>query len=263
LDLVLSHVPSARSLKSIDDDGGEARVYSVDHNIILKVQRPQQLRSFTSLEKEAFFLNQLEKQTDVRCPRVLGYGKEGTLEYICMTRIQGIKAEKTKLTEGEKNALLLELGKELRKIHGIDQSSIRNSGLFPCDEPPDLKERIRQRYQPALMKKKDSAGQEKIDSALAFIEKELQNIKDTGVFTGLHVNPYICHVFVDETTHQYSGLIDFGDAFISHPVFDMWYWKVESRKTLLKAYTSEKPVSQAFEVIFDTLNTISQKVKSI
>jgi len=260
MDIVHCHVPKARALTNIDETGGEARTYTIDDKIILKVQRPQQLRSMTSLEKEVFFLNQLEKQTDVHVPRVLGYGKEGALEYICMTKIQGIKAENIKLTANEKTSLLYILGKELRKIHGIDQTSLLNSGLFPCDDPPDLKERIKRRYQNALLKKKDSYGPGKMESISASIENELENINDTGLFVGLHVNPYICHILVDEKTHQYSGLIDFGDAYIGHPIFDMWYWKIKSRKKLMDGYTFEQPVNTAFQIIFDMLNAVSQLV---
>ena len=263
LDIVRRYVPAAKTITRIDETGGEARTYAIDNDVILKVQRPQQLRSSTSLKKEAFFLNQLEKQTDVRVPSVLGYEKQGTLEYICMTRIPGIKVEDTRLTQDEKTALLLELGKELRKIHSINQAPITNSGLFPRDESPDLKERIKRRFGSALLKNKDSIGADRINTAMGTIEKELENIKDVDTFTALHVNPYICHVFIDEKTHRYSGLIDFGDAYIGHPIFDMWYWKVASRKTLLEGYTYEKPVSNTFQVIFDTLNRISQEIRGL
>jgi aminoglycoside phosphotransferase (APT) family kinase protein len=263
MDIVRKYVPKAEKLKSIDETGGEARTYIVDNDIILKVQRPQQLRSSTSLEKEAFFLNQLEKQTDTPIPRVLGYGKQGTLEYICMTRIPGRKVEDIRLSASEKESLLLELGKELRKIHSIDQSAIQKSRFFLHDEPSDLKERIRRRYRSTLMKKKESISPIAFNTAIEDIEKELQNIQDTDDFVGLHVNPYICHIFVDEKTHKYSGLIDFGDSYIGHPIFDMWYWKIKSRKTLLKGYTSEKPVNAAFQKYFDTLNSISQKIYKV
>jgi aminoglycoside phosphotransferase (APT) family kinase protein len=260
LDIVHKHIPTAKKLESIDEDGGEARVYIVDDSIFLKIQRPQQLRSTTSLEKEAFFLNQLEKQTDAYVPRVLGYGKEGTLEYICMTRIPGVKVEYTKLSVTEKNALLLELGKELRKIHSIDQTTLRNSGLFPCDDPHDLTEQLQRRYKSALMKKKDSINLKKFETIMEAIDKDLQNIKYVDTFVGLHVNPYICHTLVDEKTHKYTGLIDFGDSYIGHPIFDMWYWQISSRKKILQGYTSEKPISAAFQFIFGTLNSISQRV---
>lgn len=256
LHIVRQHVADAKALSAIDESGGEARAYAVDDNIILKVQRPQQLRSSTSLEKEVLFLKQLEKQTNVSVPRVLGYGKKDGIEYICMTRMHGTAAENVKFTNSEKKALLLELGKELRKIHSIDQQPFLDSGLFPRDEPEDLKERIRRRYLNALRKKADLSPA-RMNLALETMEQELSMIQNAGEFVALHVNPYLPHVFVDKDTHQYSGIIDFGDAYIGHPIFDMWYWKAKSRKILLRAYTAEKPVSENFLKIFESLNRIS------
>jgi aminoglycoside phosphotransferase len=262
LELVRQYVHGAKILRSIDDSHGEARAYFIDNNIVLKVQRPQQLRSSTSLEKEALFLKHLEKHTDASVPRVLGYEKRGTLEYICMTRMPGIAVEHIKLTENEKHALLLELGKELRKIHTVDQKPFIDRGLFPHDDPEDLTERIRRRYQAVINRKKDTTP-DKLESVLNMLEKTLLSINDTDVFVALHVNPYIPHVFVDEKTHKYSGIIDFGDSYIGHPIFDMWYWKTESRKILMQGYTSNKPVSDAFLTIFNTLNSISQMVDKL
>ena len=261
LQLVRQHVAEANEVQYVDESGGEARTYAVDENIILKVQRPQQLRSSTSLEKEVLFLKQLEEQTRVSVPRVLGYGKKDGIEYICMTRMPGTAAENVKFSKSEKSALLFELGKELRKIHSIDQQPFLESGLFPHDEPEDLKERIRRRYLNALRKKTDlSAG--KMNLATEALEHELKNIQIADEFVALHVNPYLPHVFVDESTHKYTGIIDFGDAYIGHPIFDMWYWKVNSRKILMRGYTAEKPISENFQKIFDTLNQISIIMRS-
>ena len=263
LDIVRQYAPGAKAVTSINDTHGEARAYMVDENIVLKVQRPQQLRSSTGLKKESFFLKQLEQQTDVSVPRVLGYGKRGTVEYICMTRIPGLAAEYAKLSDKEKNILLPVLGKELRKIHSIDQKPIVESGLFPCDDPADLNERLRRRYQSTIRQIAGNASDVKLGNALNEVDRALQNIKDTDMFVALHVNPYIPHVFVDEHTHLYSGIIDFGDAYIGHPIFDMWYWSAKSRKVLLKGYTAEKPVSAAFQVIFDTVDTISRIIEDM
>lgn len=260
LDIVRQYVHEAKKVTYIDESGGEARTYAVDDNIILKVQRPQQLRTSTSLEKEAFFLRQLEKQSVANVPRLLGYGKKGDVEYICMTRMPGIAIENAKLSRKEINALLFELGKTLRKIHDIDQRPILESGLFPQDEHADLVEKLKRRYQSALQKE-ENISPEKLSFALSALEKELKNIQDVDKFVALHVNPYICHTFADENTHKYTGVIDFGDAYIGHPIFDMWYWKVESRKILLSGYTAEKPVSEAFQKIFDTLNVLAKMIE--
>ena len=263
LEIVRQHVPGAKTLRAIDESGGEARTYAVDSDIILKVQRPQQLRRSTSLAKEALFLRQLQKRTDVSVPRVHGYGRFEGVEYLCMSRMPGVAAERVKLTSQEKTALLLELGSELRKIHDMDQKPLAESGLFPCDDPPDLAERLLLRYQSAIRRKKDEFSPDSVEAALREAEITAQRIRDAGEFTALHANPYIPHVFVDEGTHRYSGIIDFGDAYIGHPIFDMWYWKAASRNILLSGYTSEKPVSAAFRHIFDTLNAMSRIVEGL
>jgi hypothetical protein len=42
-------------------------------------------------------------------------------------------------------------------------------------------------------------------------------------------------------------LIDFGDAYISHPTFDLRRWRTrEERAALMEGYTHEQPVSAAF-----------------
>ena len=84
LRLVRQHLPEARAVTGIDETGGEARVYFVDTDVVCKVQRPPQWRSWTSLEKEVVFLRHLaEAAPDIAVPRVLGYGKEDGVEYTC------------------------------------------------------------------------------------------------------------------------------------------------------------------------------------
>jgi aminoglycoside phosphotransferase (APT) family kinase protein len=63
----------------------------------------------------------------------------------------------------------------------------------------------------------------------------------------LHSNPYLEHVFVHPDTGAYSGLIDFGDAFISHPACDLRRWTLPAdREALLQGYTADGPVSDGF-----------------
>src|SRR4051794_35762650 len=87
LSLVRRHVPDAEAVTGVDESGGEARTYAIDAGLILKTQRPHRLRPRTSLEKETFFLQHLAHVAELPVPRVLGYGRDGDVEYICMTRI--------------------------------------------------------------------------------------------------------------------------------------------------------------------------------
>ncbi len=78
LELARRHAGSARKVTAVDESGGEARAYMCDDDLVLKTQRPQQLRPRTSLEKEAFILGQLAAQADLPVPRVLATGARTT-----------------------------------------------------------------------------------------------------------------------------------------------------------------------------------------
>lgn len=69
LAIVRRHAPNAVAVTAVDESGGEARTYAIDDDLILKVQRPQQVRARTSLAKERFFLDQLAGVAGVRVPR--------------------------------------------------------------------------------------------------------------------------------------------------------------------------------------------------
>lgn len=47
LSLVRRHVPGASALTGIDETGGEARVYEIDDDVVLKTQRPHRARERT------------------------------------------------------------------------------------------------------------------------------------------------------------------------------------------------------------------------
>ena len=173
-----------------------------------------------------------------------------------MTRMPGVAVERARLSREEKNKLLLELGAELRKIHSLNQQPFIESGLFPRDEPDDLPERLRRRYE-NVIRNNSAISEDKQTLALNHLAEIPRRIGNAGGFVALHVNPYIPHVFVDETTHKYTGIIDFGDSYIGHPIFDMWYWSVPSRKTLLRGYTAEKPVNEEFQMVFDAVCAIT------
>src|SRR5215216_4521725 len=93
-------VPTAKAMTRVDESGGEARTYIVDDALVLKVQRPQQVRVGTSLAREVFFLNQLASVApDLAVPRVLGYERESNLlEYNIQTRMPGIAYADATLT---------------------------------------------------------------------------------------------------------------------------------------------------------------------
>ena len=245
------HVPGARAVTGVDESGGEARVYAIDAEIIFKTQRPQQLRARTSLEKENFFLRQIAALLPgLRVPRVLGYGREGKYpEYTVMTRVPGVALRNANLDGAARLDVMRELGGTLRRIHQLPQAPFSASGLFPGDASAahtrarfaelfdDSVARIHQEKRPWSL---PLSPEQVVQRALAILPECEQRV-------ALHSNPWHEHTFVDPTSGKFTGLIDFGDAYISHPVFDLRRWRTRKERTaLLEGYTQEQPVSDEF-----------------
>jgi aminoglycoside phosphotransferase (APT) family kinase protein len=251
LSLARRHVPVARVVTGVDESGGEARAYAIDSAIIFKTQRPQQLRPRTSLEKENLFLGQIAALLpDLRVPRVLGYGREGKyIEYTVMTRVPGVALRNAHVDGAARLDVMRELGCTLRRIHQLPQAPFVASGLFPGDASAgdtlarftelfgDSVTRIRQEKRPwSLPLSPEQWGRR----ALAILPQGAQRV-------ALHSNPWHEHTFVDPATKKYSGLIDFGDAYISHPALDLRRWRTrEERAALWEGYTRQQPVDEAF-----------------
>jgi aminoglycoside phosphotransferase len=240
LSLVRRHVPSAQAVTGVDESGGEARTYAVDGGIILKTQRPHRLRPRTSLEKEVFFLNQLAAHADVSVPRVLGYGREGTIEYTCMTRVPGVAVVNTALTGEARKATLRRLGTTLRRIHQVGQQPFQESSLFPGDH--SFAE-VRVRLEDLFTSVTERIRSEAIDWSLPIspaevARKALAGLPESDDWVALHTNPGPTHTFVDPQTGEFSGLIDFGDAYVSHPALDLRQWRLPEDRTELLAGSS-------------------------
>ncbi len=262
LSLVRRHVPGAAAVAGVDESGGEARTYAVDADIILKVQRPQQLRTGTSLEREVVFLRHLETAApDLAVPRVLGYGHDGPeLEYTVLSRMPGVAMGRAALGPAARRRLLLELGPLLRRVHGIPQSPLQDSGLFPGDRGlPDLQARFGEAFL-ALAERLERERRawpfplppERIGVRV------MGGLPRGGPLVALHSNPGPTHTFVDPETGRFSGVIDFGDAYISHPALDLRRWAGPSdRDAILAGYSAAGPVDEGFLAVWRAVLILS------
>jgi hygromycin-B 7''-O-kinase len=252
LELTRRHLPSARSVTDVDETGGEARTYVIDEAFVFKTQRPHRVRPRTSLEKEVFHLNQLASRAPgLSVPRVLGYGRESDVEYILMTRMPGVAMRRLTLSGPARARVLGELGGLLRVMHGLDPAPFRESGLFPGDEDTTA---TRSRLEADLQRAAETAAEQGDGWNFPFTPQEaadrvrdgLQRIEDSPV--PLHSNPGPEHVFVDPNTLRLTGVIDFGDAYLSHPALDLRRWaRPVDRIALMEGYTADTQVSECFQ----------------
>ena len=254
LALARRHVSSVEVVTGVDETGGEARTYTLSADgeaLIFKTQRPHQLRPRTSLEKEVFFLRQLaERAPELPVPRVRGYGRENALlEYTLMTRMPGVAMRRATLTDDQRDAALRELGRVLRRIHTLPQAPFVASGLFPGDYAfPALQTRLGEAFLDLAARQRQIEQPWPVALSIEEIGRRLlRALPRTQERATLHSNPYREHVFVDMATGRFAGIIDFGDAYVSHPALDLRRWgQRREREALLAGYTAEGPVSDDF-----------------
>lgn len=244
-ELIARHAEVPRGEVSVDETGGEARTYLCG-GVVLKTQRPHRLRARTSLEKEAFILQEIDRQITLPVPRVLGYGRDGDVEYEILSRIPGIALRDATLNVAARSAVLKDLGRVLRQVHELDQARFRPSPLVPGDAgASDTILRLTEQFDEVCASVEDlSTAVPNLDQLREKILSSVPPDVDTVV---LHSNPGAEHCFVDPATGTFSGLIDFGDSYRSHPALDVRSWRsVEVSKEILAGYTSSGPLSSGF-----------------
>ena len=248
LDIVRRHGVPCSAVTSIDETGGEARAYVLDDNLVLKAQRPHRLRPRTSLAKEVFFLRQLAAYPDIVVPQVLGYGRHANIEYIVMTRMPGVSALTVELTVEKRMHVLHQLGRTLRRLHSIPQAPFYGSALFPGNRTQEeFAARVRATLAHAVQVIGATPNLWQLDGAPADLaSRALAALPASVDLVALHSNPGPVHTFVQPDTLEFVGLIDFGDAYISHPALD-WRWPTHAdRVALLHGYCGETPATDEF-----------------
>jgi hygromycin-B 7''-O-kinase len=254
--LARRHEPRARTVTAVDESGGEARAYLVDDAIVVKTQRPHRLRPRTSLAKEAYLLDLLAPDLGGRIPRLLGYDRadteNGRVEYVCMTRVPGRATRSVTLPAEARRVLLRQLGGVLRTLHAATVDSER----LPTDaDAAALRRRLEFGFgdiadafaeQNTAVPSLPLALEKIVDRALAAVPDTLLRAS-----VALHSNPSPTHVFVDAETGRFTGVIDFGDSYCSHPALDLHRWPDPADRVVLRdAYLDATSGDAEFERVW-------------
>jgi len=251
LAIVRRHAPGAAAVTAVDESGGEARTYAIDDDLVLKVQRPQQLRARTSLAKERFFLDRLAGVAGVRVPSVIAGGTAETgIAYTLMSRLPGMALVAAGLGDGPRRHVLFELGRMLRRIHGIPQQPLFDARVIPGDHTPtDVRWRFGSLFDEAVaLAVRASVRWPAALEPQPLARQAMRALPDVDTFAALHSNPGAEHAFVDAHGGQLTGLIDFGDAYFSHPVHDLRRFRCPAdRAALYEGYVADAAVSRNFE----------------
>ena len=270
LDLASRHVSDVDAVTEVDESGGEARAYLLGATIVVKTQRPHRLRPRTSLAKEAYLLDTLSPVLGGSIPRLLGYDNvrtdEGPVEYLCMTRIPGQATHHATLDPAAREALIAELGNLLRRLHAISVAT----GRLPTDHDAAA---LRRRLEYGFADIADAFAQRPTGSDLLPLPLDRVISRTLGALPEtlpqppmpLHSNPSPTHVFVDPASGRFTGVIDFGDSYASHPAFDLHRWPDPAERVLLReAYLGGAQPAPGFDpmwtvaMIYTNLSVIAQ-----
>jgi len=263
LEIANRHLEAHR-VTGVEESGGEARAYYIDTDKLLKVQRPHRVRERTSQEREMLFLNVLSAFSEVTVPEVFGYGRENDqIEYTLMSRMPGEAMRHVKPTGEKRTEILFDLGQMLYFLHNLpNQEAFLNSGLFPVDRDKqalvhrvirplqDLAEQISQSNGKWTLSLSPQEVVAKVAAGMRYNEQK-----------ALHSNPALSHTFVDPESQALNGLIDLGDAYISHPANDLRrFLNPSDRQELFNGYNSLKKADDAFMSVWIATQLVSDFV---
>ena len=268
LRFALAHAGRADAVTGVDESGGEARVYLVDDELVVKTQRPHRVRPRTSLPKEAHLLAHLAETLPGAVPSVFGYDRvdtpEGSVEYLVMSRVVGRAARHVSVTGPARTRLLHTLGRLLRRLHTQPTDGLVG-GLFPTDADAGA---LRYRLELALA---DLVEEIAIRSGCWPLAVRPETVADRALSalparldapTVLHSNPGQTHAFVDGDG-RFTGLIDFGDSYLSHPALDLRSWPAPSdRVALREGYLDGEAPQGDFEAVW-TVAMIQADLRAI
>jgi hygromycin-B 7''-O-kinase len=159
-------------------------------------------------------------------------------------------------------AVLHQLGRLLRRLHSIPQAPFHGSTLFPGNRTQDeFVARVRANLAQAVQVIAATPNLWQLDVSPANLASSALAALPASVdLVALHSNPGPVHTFVQPDTLDFVGIIDFGDAYISHPALD-WRWPTHAdRVTLLHGYCDEIPATDEFMAAWRVALVLSDMV---
>jgi aminoglycoside phosphotransferase (APT) family kinase protein len=144
--------------------------------------------------------------------------------------------------------VLHQLGRTLRRIHSIPQATFYGSTLFQGNRTRDaFVTQARTNLAQAVQVIEETSNLWRLGVApVDLASRVLAALPASVDLVALHSNPGPVHTFVRPDSLEFVGLIDFGDAYISHPALD-WRWPThDDRVALLHGYCDDTPVTEEF-----------------
>ena len=137
VEIARRHTTRATAVIGVDESGGEARVYLLDGDVLVKTQRPHRVRPRTSLVKEAFLLGRLAGPLGGRVPELFGHGlvetADGVVEYLVISRMPGQALIRNAQGGAARSKLVRQVGALLAELHAVTIETTTGTPRIPVD----------------------------------------------------------------------------------------------------------------------------------
>jgi len=225
------HLPEA-SLTLFSE--GTNIVFAYGEHQVIKIFPPCHFNQFHS---DQLALKHLQGKLSVKTPALEYEGEINGWPYIIMTKLEGTLLETLWETMNHENKLVIlcELGALIREVHSLPTDGLEE---IDCHWPQFIKKQIDHCVERHRSTGLPSELVLQIPSYLESIHELITPIKKSVLLTGEYTPMNFLVKQVDGVWHI-DGLIDFGDAMLGLPEYDLLgpgAFLIQGDKTLLRAF---------------------------
>jgi len=243
---------AARVIATWDRGYSWNAVYALDGRRFLKLYGP---RSMGLYRVERALLEMIERDPNVTAPSILAAGQEeGARPYLVVTAMDGETAEHTwdGITRDEQLGIARELGEMVRALHAMDVGALGDTTQLPGSRRETSPHNVAENC--AHIEATPGISAATADEFTSFIRDEGGAILAETTCV-VHCELTNNHIYLrrDGGRWRLSGLIDFADAMVSAPEFDiawLWPWTFsrdhEAMRVCLDALYDGRPFSDDF-----------------
>lgn len=191
-------------------------VFSYGENKVIKIFPPFHQSQF---ESERLVLMHLDGKLSVKTPTLEHEGELFGWPYFIMSKLEGINLETLweMMSYNNKVVILRELGQLIREVHALPTDGLE---AIDCHWPQFLEKQIANCIEHHQTKGLPDALLQQLPAYLDSIKEALPKIKKPVILTGEYTPMNFLVKQVDGVWHI-SGLIDFGDAMLGLPEYDL------------------------------------------
>lgn len=207
------HLPEAKLTLFSD---GTNIVFSYGENKVIKIFPPFHQSQF---ESERLVLKHLDGNLSIKTPKPEHEGEIFGWPYLIMSKLKGINLETlwTAMPYNNKAIILGELGRLIREVHAIPTNGLE---AIDCHWPRFIEKQISNCFEHHQATGLPEALLQQLPVYIDSIKEVLLQIKKPVILTGEYTPMNFLVQQIDEVWHV-CGLIDFGDAMLGLPEYDL------------------------------------------